>query len=155
MFLRIKCDTNTINDFYKNHTSFHKGDSGLDLFVPEDHIIKSGELSHKIDLGISCEAFYSSNNNENISYYLYPRSSIIKTSLRLSNSVGIIDAGYRGNIIAIVDNLDKKNDVKIESGSRLFQLCSPQLLTIEFKLVNELSETSRGNDGFGSTDNIV
>ena len=89
----------------------------------------------------------------NCSYYLYPRSSIIKTSLRLSNSIGIIDAGYRGNIIAVVDNLDHKNDVKIESGSRLFQLCSPNLSVIEFKLVDELSNTSRGNDGFGSTGN--
>ena len=153
MFLKIKCDTDDIKSFYINHTSFHKGDSGFDLFVPEDHIIKPGELSHKINLGISSEAFHSSNHNENISYYLYPRSSIIKTSLRLSNSVGIIDAGYRGNIIAVVDNLDHKNDVKIESGSRLFQLCSPNLLPIEFKLVNELSDSSRGNDGFGSTGN--
>ena len=40
-------------------------------------------------------------------YYLYPRSSIVKTGLRLANSVGIIDAGYRGEIIAVVDNIDK------------------------------------------------
>ena len=77
----------------------------------------------------------------------------MKTSLRLSNSVGIIDAGYRGNIIAIVDNLDHINDVKIKSGTRLFQLCSPNLSSIQFKLVNELSNTSRNNNGFGSTGN--
>jgi len=185
MFLKIKCNTHDIQKFYENHTSFHKGDSGLDLFIPEDHIIKPGELSHKINLGISCEALNKNNHvntvynlkksisfenciqcgqnkyscmcipndNQNISYYLYPRSSIMKTSLRLSNSVGIIDAGYRGNIIAIVDNLDHINDVKIKSGTRLFQLCSPNLSSIQFKLVNELSNTSRNNNGFGSTGN--
>ena len=44
-------------------------------------------------------------DEKNVSYYLYPRSSIIKTPLRMSNSVGIIDAGYRGNIIGCVDNI--------------------------------------------------
>ena len=92
MLLKLKSDSNEIKTFYENHTSFHKGDSGFDLFIPEKHIIKPGELSHKIDLGISCEAHYTKNISDNISYYLYPRSSIVKTSLRLSNSVGIIDA---------------------------------------------------------------
>ena len=54
-------------------------------------------------------------------YYLYPRSSISKTPLRLCNSVGIIDAGYRGNIMAFVDNIDEDYDL----GTRLFQLCDP------------------------------
>ena len=153
MFLKIKCNSDEIKSFYLNHTSFHKGDSGFDLFIPEKHIIKPGELSHKIDLGISCEAHYTKNISDNISYYLYPRSSIVKTSLRLSNSVGIIDAGYRGNLLAFVDNLDQKNDVIIEKGTRLFQICSPNLTSIELKLVDELSDSSRGNDGFGSTGN--
>ena len=152
MLLKLKCDNENIQQFYNNHTSFHNGDSGFDLFVPEDHIIKAGEISYKINLGISCEAHISSHNNENISYYLYPRSSTgSKTPLRLSNSVGIIDSGYRGNIIAVVDNVDLKNDYIIQKGSRLFQLCSSTLSPIQMKLVNELSETSRGNDGFGST----
>mgnify|MGYP001489898644 FL=1 len=149
MFLRIKCNTNEIKHYYENNTSFHKGDSGLDLTIPEDHIILKGELSHKINLGISCEALADA--GKNISYYLYPRSSIVKTPLRLSNSIGIIDAGYRGNILAFVDNLDHENDFKVCAGTRLFQICSPQLTPIDFKLVDELSETSRGNGGFGST----
>ena len=73
-----------------------------------------------------------------------------KTPLRLSNSVGIIDAGYRGNIMAIVDNLSDE-DFVIEQNTRLFQLCSPDLSPISFEVVNELSETSRGSGGLGST----
>jgi len=153
MFLKIKCNSDEIKSFYLNHTSFHKGDSGFDLYVPEDHIIKSGELSHKINFQISCEAFYSSDKNENISFTLQPRSSIVKTPLRFSNSIGIIDSGYRGNIMAYVDNADLKNDYKIEKGTRLFQLCCPLLSPIQIKIVDELSDSSRGNDGFGSTGN--
>lgn len=73
-----------------------------------------------------------------------------KSPLRLSNSVGIIDSGYRGNIIGIVDNLSDE-DYVIEVNTRLFQLCSPVLAPISFEVVNSLSETSRGNGGLGST----
>ena len=73
-----------------------------------------------------------------------------KTPLRLSNSVGIIDSGYRGNIIGIVDNVSEEEYV-IEPNSRIFQLCSPILSPISFEVVNSLSETSRGSGGLGST----
>ena len=75
-----------------------------------------------------------------------------KTPLRLSNSVGIIDSGYRGNIIGIVDNLSDE-DFIVEPGTRLFQICSPVLDSITFQIVNSLSDTSRGGGGLGSTGN--
>ena len=91
-------------------------------------------------------------NGEACGYYLYPRSSTgTKTPLRLANSVGIIDAGYRGEIKGIVDNLDKGQDYCIRAGTRLFQLCSPVLGPISFEMANTLSETARGEGGFGST----
>jgi len=121
----------------------------LDLFCPEDIIIGPGETM-KIDLQIQCEALHDNIENNNVSYYLYPRSSIIKTPLRLANSVGIIDAGYRGNIIACVDNI-KNYEFKIEKGSRLFQICGPTLEPIEIRVINELSNSQRGSGGFGST----
>jgi len=74
-----------------------------------------------------------------------------KTSLRLSNSVGIIDAGYRGTLKAIVDNIDKDNGVTIPKGTRLLQICSPTLQPITYEVVDSLSETSRGTGGLGST----
>ena len=90
-------------------------------------------------------------SNDNVSYYMYPRSSMgSRTPLRLSNSVGIIDAGYRGNLCAYVDNI-KTQPYTINSGDRLFQICSPNLEAIQFSIVNQLSDTQRGDGGFGST----
>jgi dUTP pyrophosphatase len=149
MKLLIKADNEYLKSLYTNHQHYNPGDSGLDLFCPEDIIIGPGETM-KIDLQIQCEALHDNIENNNVSYYLYPRSSIIKTPLRLANSIGIIDAGYRGNIIACVDNI-KNYEFKIEKGSRLFQICGPTLEPIEIRVVNELSNSQRGSGGFGST----
>ena len=152
MHLFIKTDNETLNQQYYNHSHYHEGDSGLDLYCPIDIIIMPGETV-KIDLQIQCEAFKEAlNEGKNMSYYLYPRSSIVKTPLRLANSVGIIDAGYRGNIMAYVDNI-KTEEYRIEAGTRLFQICSPDLSPLTFELVNQLSDTTRGTGGFGSTNN--
>lgn len=150
MHLLIKTDNIELQEKYNSHTNYHPGDSGLDLFCPKDILVKSGETV-KIDLEIQCESL---KDNHNVSYYLYPRSSIVKTPLRLANSVGIIDAGYRGNIMAFVDNI-KGEDFLVEKGTRLFQICSGDLSPLTFELVNELSDTSRGTGGFGSTNNLV
>ena len=149
MKLLIQTDNEYLKSLYTNHQHYNPGDSGLDLFCPEDIIIGPGETM-KIDLQIQCEALHDNIENNNVSYYSYPRSSIIKTPLRLANSVGIIDAGYRGNIIACVDNI-KNYEFKIEKGSRLFQICGPTLEPIEIRVINELSNSQRGSGGFGST----
>jgi dUTP pyrophosphatase len=88
-------------------------------------------------------------------FYMYPRSSVSKTPLRLSNSVGIIDAGYRGNLGAFVDNISA-NGYNVEKGTRLFQICAPNLEPIHVELVsseNDLGNSERGSGGFGSTGN--
>ena len=149
MKLLIKPTDDYVKTLYNNHEHYNEGDSGLDLFCPEEIVIEPG-TTRKIDLQIQCEALSDLDGNKNVSYYLYPRSSIIKTPLRLANSVGIIDAGYRGNIIACVDNI-KNIAFKIEKGTRLFQICGPTLEPITFRLVEELSNTQRGSGGFGST----
>ena len=151
MYLFIKPLTDYVKTLYNNHEHFHDGDSGIDLFNPETITVKPGETKC-IDLMIKCEGFDCSNPDirENVSYKLYPRSSIVKTPLRLSNSVGIIDAGYRGNIKAFVDNI-KNESFKIERGTRLFQICGPCLERISFEIVHDLSNSQRGEGGFGST----
>jgi len=152
MHLKVKSTSNAVQAMYENHTTYHEGDSGFDLFVTEDVTIPAGARSFVIDLNISCEAFTDKDKEHNISYYLYPRSSMgAKTPLRLSNSVGIIDSGYRGNIMAIVDNLDHAHDYQVNVGSRLFQLCSPILSKITYEMSNSLSNTVRGEGGLGST----
>ena len=149
MKLFIKPSNDQIKTAYTNHQHYNPGDSGLDLFCPETITINPGETV-KINLQINCEALHDTIENTNVSYYLYPRSSIIKTPLRLSNSVGIIDAGYRGDIIACVDNI-KNESYTITQGDRLFQICAGNLEPIQFQLVNDLSNTQRGSGGFGST----
>ena len=92
-----------------------------------------------------------------VGYYLYPRSSTgTKTPLRLANSVGIIDSGYRGHIIAVFDNWKEENYC-IEPYQRMVQLCPPNLTyPVYVQMVDseeELGFTRRGAGGFGSTGN--
>ena len=146
--LRIKIldDDSNLDPFYNDWDPKHDGDSGLDLYCPYQIIIKSGE-THLIKMGIACEM---TDEYLPISYMLVPRSSISKTPLRMANSIGIIDAGYRGEIMAAVDNRGDK-DYMIVSGQRLFQIVHPTLCPFNVGVVDELSETDRGMGGFGST----
>ncbi len=130
-------------NFYKNHGHFHEGDAGLDLYVLESITFDPGETK-PIKLGIACEP------EDGIAYYLFPRSSISKTPLRMANSIGLIDAGYRGEIMAVCDNI-KNDSYKIEKGQRLFQIVAFDNSPIYYKLTDKLSDTTRGIGGFGST----
>ena len=143
MNLKIKTFSEDIHTMYNHHSHFHQGDAGLDLFIIKDKIIEPG-VTDRIHLGISCE------NLEQKPYLLMTRSSISKTPLRLSNSIGLIDAGYRGEIMAAVDNI-KDYSYTVEKGQRLFQLVSMNGEAIHFTLADTLSDTSRGSGGFGST----
>ena len=143
MKLKIKPFNKDIHKMYENHNHFHPGDSGLDIYIIENQIINPGETI-RLKLGISCE------NLDAKSYFLMPRSSISKTPLRLANSVGLIDAGYRGEIMAAVDNI-KDFAYEVEIGQRLFQIVAMDGSAIHFELGDHLSETTRGTDGFGST----
>ena len=92
------------------------------------------------------------NKSYNTGYYIYPRSSLSKTNLRLANSTGIIDAGYRGHIIGVFDVLA---ETQILNHERLVQICAPGLVPIVVSLVDQLEDlgeqTQRGTGGFGST----
>ena len=143
MHLKITTLSESAQDLYKNHGHFHQGDAGLDLFIIDALTIAPGETV-LIKSHIACE------NRDGIPYLLIPRSSISKTPLRQCNSVGLIDAGYRGEIMAAVDNI-KEIPFTVEPGQRLFQLVSMDGGPISFEIVSELSKTDRGQDGFGST----
>ena len=67
-----------------------------------------------------------------------------------ANGFLIHNSGYRGNIIGAVRNLSNEKYV-VENGTRLFQLCAKNFEPFEFELTTKLSETVRGEDGFGST----
>ena len=143
MKLFIKPHSDAAWKFYRNHGHFHEGDAGLDLYVLDEIQFEAGETK-AIKLGISCEP------EDGKAYYLFPRSSISKTPLRMANSIGLIDGGYRGEIMAVCDNIKKEN-YKVEKGQRLFQLVASDSSPIKYELVEELELTTRGTGGFGST----
>lgn len=137
----------------------HK-DSGFDLLVPELLDIGEDDTQITIDHAVKA-ACYSYPELEPLPFYLYPRSSISKTPFRMANSVGIIDSGYRGNLLAKVDILTRKGEDGAENigkQSRLFQICAHNLLPFKtIQLVDKSDKrfrkkaTSRGDGGFGST----
>jgi len=138
-----------VAEFYKEQNVTSCENSGYDLFVPEDVVFNPGETKF-VDHKIQCEMLDS--KGENVGYYLYPRSSISKTPLILCNSVGIIDAGYRGNIIAALKYIPDGNDTFIlKKGTRIAQICAANLKPFDVVFQDVLSESKRGSGGFGST----
>ena len=143
MKLFIKTINIKAKQAYENHGHFHNGDAGVDLYVLENETFLAGETK-LIKLGIACQP------EDGFAYFLSPRSSISKTPLRLSNSIGLIDAGYRGEIMASCDNI-KDFEYLVEEGQRLFQLVAHDCSPITYKIVGELDDSTRGTGGFGST----
>ena len=143
MDLKIKPFSSKVKQMYENHGHFHDGDAGLDVYIIEEQTIEPKETT-LIHLQVACEPVNGR------PYLLMPRSSIAKTPLRMCNSIGLIDGGYRGEIMAVVDNI-KEQSYTIKPGQRLFQIVGMDGSPIHFTLVNKLSETTRGESGFGST----
>lgn len=81
---------------------------------------------------------------------LFPRSSVSKTDLRLCNAVGVIDAGYRGEIML---KFDKQGEKHYNIGDRVGQLMLVPIPSIQFVEVVNLPDSDRGAGGFGSTGN--
>ena len=144
-------------ELYKSHVKSHNEsiekdefpNSGFDLFVPEKTTV-SGLKASMVSMDVKCEMV---DENGPSPYFLFPRSSFSKTPLMLANHTGIIDSGYRGFLIGALRNLDSQNPYIIEPQTRLLQICHPALRPIHVILVeeSELSTTTRGSGGFGST----
>lgn len=81
---------------------------------------------------------------------VFPRSSIAKKQLLLSNAVGVIDSGYRGEIMAKFKTVNGGSHL-YEIGERICQIIIMPYPEIEFEETNELSETERGCGSYGST----
>jgi dUTP pyrophosphatase len=151
MNLNILPVNNDVSEIYSNFASqFNEGDSGFDLFFTEDINLNPNEFGKCISLKI--KASMEDEQGNYLSYILCPRSSISKTPVRMSNSIGIIDAGYRGELKVCLDNHSSEPYI-IKKNTRLFQICSGDLKPFNFKIVSELNDTDRGDGGFGSTGN--
>ena len=130
---------------------FRERDAGFDLCCAKT-TLGPGSFGTKIPMNavIAC---LDTHTNMYTAYWMLPRSSISKTPIRLANSVGLIDAGYRGMLLAVVDN-HRIGEFVVNDGDRYFQVCTPTLApwtAIEFVDAIPGGETLRGAGGFGST----
>jgi len=165
MHLKIYVDSNdiTLRNIYIDAVHRHNNrlygninhiDAGFDLYSPETKIMCTG-IVNKLDYNIICSAKKVTETREyNTGFYMYPRSSISKSNVRLANNVGIIDAGYRGHLMGMFDAIYSNNAI-IYKFDRHLQICAPGLIPIFAELVFSVEElgqeTARGAGGFGST----
>ena len=121
------------------------GDAGMDLVATS--IISENDTQITYGIGLALEI------PNGFVGLIFPRSSVRKTRLMLSNCVGVVDSGYRGELQATFNKINQnsiaENDYKV--GDRVAQIMIIPHPPIEFKEVNDLSETERGEGGFGST----
>ena len=182
MVLRVFVDPNVegLREKYQSSVEKHNYnvlnggyvDAGFDVFCAGNNTSERENLIYgdsvplvpyrpnKMDFAIACSATMHGYGRKSWStgYYMYPRSSTGKTQMRLANSVGIIDSGYRGNLIGLFDVVNTENDsekVWARKFERYVQICSPCLCPILVQLVETKEElsgpTQRGSGGFGST----
>ena len=121
-----------------------ESDAGLDLVATS--IIENTSFQITYGLGIAMEI------QEGMVGLIFPRSSVRNTELILSNSVGVIDAGYRGELQATFIKLNGLDSIAYKVGDRIAQIIIVPHPIIQIVEVDELSESSRGIGGFGSTD---
>ena len=123
-------------------TKAHHEDSGFDLTLVKK--VKTVNKVEYYDTGISVEppsGYY---------FEVYSRSSICKSGYMLANNVGIIDQNYRGSILAALIKIDP-NAPDLELPCKLLQMIPRQFIHLDPVCVVELSDTDRGDGGFGST----
>lgn len=143
--------------WYKEHIekhntsicSHHFPNAGFDLLVPASSTVDSIQTT-MISMDVKCELL--DHNYQTCGYFMFPRSSISKTPLMLSNHTGIIDSGYRGYLIGAFRNLGGEPYTVVEN-TRLLQVCHPSMCPIYAVICreDELTTTVRGTGGFGST----
>jgi dUTPase len=167
--------------YYTRSITRDNVNAGFDLFVVKEEQCEAGKVS-LLDLGCKARMIKCSSDGkeEEVHYWLSPRSSIWKSGVTQANSMGIIDKSYRGPLMGAVlpiykspgywgqisggdgpktgsyiwkncDSRDTGSPV-IEAGQRLFQIVAPDMGWIkEIKIVESLNPTERGEGGFGST----
>lgn len=126
-------------------TYAHDGDVAADLYAADTVVVAAHSISNMIRTGVHIGL------PEGWAAYIVPRSSIgAKTPLRLSNSVGVIDSGYRGPLGVLYDNISD-SDYTINAGDRIAQLIIMPAYRFKGHVVDALDDTDRGQGGFGSS----
>ncbi len=167
-------------EFYNRTMERDNANAGFDLFVVKEEQCEAGNVS-LLDLGCKARMIKCSpDREEEVHFWLAPRSSIWKSGVTQANSMGIIDRSYRGPLLGAVLPIHKPSGYwsqlssgegpktgsyiwmncdsratgspVIEKGQRLFQIVAPDMGWIkEVRIVEHLSTTERGEGGFGST----
>lgn len=137
---------------YYSDILFHSNENaGFDLKIMEDVQMEAGKPTL---LKLGCRARLvrlAGSSEEDVHFWLAPRSSIWKSGIMMANSMGIIDRTYRGELMGAVVPLDQQAPF-LQKGSRFFQIVAPDMGWIhQVKIVESLPITSRGEGGFGST----
>lgn len=140
---KIKLKIKKLDDRATIPSYAKKGDAGIDL-VATTMISNGYFIEYGTDLAIEIPEGYVG--------YVFPRSSISKTDHYLRNSVGVIDSGYRGEI-KIRMSIPELGSKQYINGDKIAQLIIMKLPWVDIEEVDELSETDRGEGGFGSTGN--
>ena len=151
--LRLYIENPVLKEWYKPHVAAHNAlmmndpfpNAGFDIFIPSDTAFHVPFETIMVNMGIKCEMTYGPAPS---AFLVLPRSSISKTPLMLANHTGIIDCGYRGNIYGAFRSF---LPYTVEPQTRLLQICHPSLTPIMVEIVDELTTTVRGENGFGST----
>ena len=132
-----------VNEYAQLPTRGSEDAAGLDLYCPF-HIKVPADSQKKIPLGVAVEI------PKGHMGLLVPRSSMSKTPLRCANSVGIIDEDHRGELSIVYENVSCK-DYEIARGDRIAQLIIVPIAVVDVEEAQTLSETERGDGGYGST----
>ncbi len=126
-------------------SSQHRGDAGLDLRSTVELIVEPGQRA-MVPTGL---AVAIPNGHAGL---VLPRSGLAsRHGLTLVNAPGLIDAGYRGEVVCAVVNLDPTDPVKIAEGDRIAQMVIVALPSLTPIWVEDLPPSDRGDGGFGST----
>jgi dUTP pyrophosphatase len=121
------------------------GDAGADLTATSMNLSMGDHIVYGTGLAVEIP--------EGMVGLVFPRSSIRNTTLSMANSVGVIDSGYRGEIMITFKMVNKNEVVGYTIGDRIAQLIIMPVPLAKYVEVEELSETQRGTDGHGSTGN--
>jgi dUTP diphosphatase len=126
-------------------TRAHAGDAGLDLYACEAAHLGPGER-WSVGTGVAVEI------PEGHAGMVLPRSGLARDhGIALVNAPGLIDAGYRGEVRVLLLNTDPAEIFRIEAGDRIAQLVVVPIGLVEPVEVGSLSESARGDGGFGSS----
>lgn len=123
----------------------HTGDAGCDLRSCEDLVLHPGERA-LVPTGIAVSI------PEGYAGFIQPRSGLsAKHGISIVNTPGLIDSHYRGEIKVILVNLDRDKPFEVKKGDKICQFVLQKVEQVQFNQVEELDETVRNSDGFGST----